>query len=365
MDSDRRIFWVVLAVVLAGLGLLLFWPRIETTLGPRPVAAWVAVEAEGSGTAVVGPVELAAGRGFTLHAVLEAETRGGSAVYYTGAPALQIGDRPVPAEAVRPWDPALAERVKVLWFTVEGTVPWLRLEPGQDLSRFRMTEILRPDWPQSPTIPGRLDPANDDALVRGGARGDLPFGTQRYHVRIELYERPRDLVPEERFPSPDAAAARESPASFPGVTAALPGPLGPASRLFGLTQVEPVEGKDGDLLRQIQDLTDRRLAFSRVTALDAVLRSAGAELGELSWRRVDLSAGPPWGEAGAMAGDLVRVGERVVFLYQDHGLPGVLDRADLCFDLARGAQVRALHEVFAGGGDVELASLTGPRPGPP
>jgi hypothetical protein len=64
----------------------------------------------------------------------------------------------------------------------------------------------------------------------------------------------------------------------------------------------------------------------------------------------------PWGKAGVAAGDLLRVGNRVVVVYRDDGTPGRLDGADLCFDYLEGPAVERLESVFSVGGLVEWAS---------
>lgn len=383
MASERRTLYLAFGFVLLLVAVLLLWPRVREELAPDPETAWVAIQPEGSDEAVVGTVELEVGTPFQLHAVLEAHARDGSRVYYTEAPALRLPEGPVPAESLRRW--TRPQEIKVLWFTVEGAIPYLELEPGETLERFRTTEFLRPDWPQSWAVPGSLDPANDDPLVRSGARRDNPFGTQRFHVRIELYGRGSRLVPEERYRSWGAAEVRERGDGFPTVVASLPGAIGPASSLFGLTQIEPppeIEQRAGDsageadgeaaeaeveMLREIRELTRRRLAFSRLTALRTVISGVGKTIGELVWRRISLDAGLPWtvpedggngAATGVTAGDLLRVGDRVVILYRDQGRPGILDREDLCFDYALGAAVRALGDVFVGGGEVEATSLS-------
>lgn len=364
MSSERRTLWLVFGAVVLVVGALLLWPRVQEQLAPEPDRALVAIQPEGEAEAVVGMVELPAGTPFQLHAVLEATRRDGTTVYYTEAPALRLPDGPVPTDRLLRWD--RPQEIKVLWFTVEGAVPYLELDPDETLDRFRMGEFLRPDWPQAWSIPGSLDPANDDALVRTGARPDNPFGTQRYHVRIELYGPGSRLVPERRYGSQEAAellaAGEDGAADFPTVVSSLPGALGAASALFGLTQIElaPDSGSAGT--RGIRTLTRARLAFSRVTAIGALLSAARTTVEALDWRLISLDADLPWSPAGGgevAPGSLLRVGDRVVILYRDEGKSGVLDRQDLCFDYARGAAVRALNDVFVGGGEVELASLDG------
>ena len=47
-----------------------------------------------------------------------------------------------------------------------------------------------------------------------------------------------------------------------------------------------------------------------------------------------------------------------MILYEDQGLPGVLDYDDWCFDFVQGISARSLGAVFSGeGATVEWASL--------
>jgi hypothetical protein len=317
--------------------------------------------------------------------VLEAD-RDGEKVFYTEAPALTVGGRPVPATALRRWD--RPQPVKVLWFTVEGRVSYLALEPGDTLDRFHFEAFFRPEWGFGWTAAGSLDPANDDRLVAERRLPALPSGTQRYQARIEIFRRDvqRELVPRARFISPGpetlfggaargggggGAAGGGSRAGEPtAVVATLPGPAGPASAVFGLTEIEPPPGADDALRAELLRLTRQRLAFGRLELLATILEAAGRDVGELDWERIDLEGEVPWEEEVA-AGDLVRVGDRVVVLYRDAagaGRPGALDREDLCFDYEGGAAVRPLAAVFAphGGepGLVEWASLRRAAPPP-
>lgn len=354
MTAERKILGAVFVVAGVGFVAFMLWPQAVERFEPRLRQAWVAIEPEGSGVARVGPVELTAGTGFTLHAVLEGETRGGEAIYYTEAPALVMDGSPVPAEALRRWN--RPQEVKVLWFTVEGALPFLDLATPEQMDRFTITEFLRLDWPRTWSVPGRIDPANDDALQRRLGEADLPFGTQRYHVRIELYPPGGALVPEARYKSWDASKLPQESARFPAAQVGLPGALGPASRFFGLTGIEPPPEPPPELASRLSDLTRRRLAFSPVPLLGELLDAAGADFDTLSWERVDPDAGPAWGEE-VRAGDVLRAGARWVILYQDQGKPGRLDRADLCFDFAGRATVRPLSTVFTGEGELELARL--------
>lgn len=408
MTSEQKIAWAVVAAVVAGLVVVSFLPKVGEALAPEPRAAWVAVELEGSGLAVVGGAEFPAGTPFRLYAVLEAD-RDGEPLYYTEAPALAIGGRQVPAEAIRRWD--RPHPVKVLWFTVEGRVPFLELEPGQGLDRFFFESFFRPEWGFEWTAEGSLDPAHDNQLIAERRLPRLPFGTQRYQVRIEIFDRDREreLVPRVRFTSPgpeglpgaasrrdgggpgagvenagsaasggaeapDTAAAAAAPsgpaAAAPSVvTATLPGPAGPASAVFGLTEIAPPSGADEQMRVELLRLTRSHYAFGRLELLATVLEAAGRKVEDLAWERIDLEGDVPWGQVvGSVApGDLLRVGDRVVMLYRDAddgGRPGGLDRADLCFDYVAGAAVRPLGHVFAAQsresgetGEVEWASL--------
>ena len=360
MTPERRIILTVFVVAGAVLLLLVLWPQATERLAPELVAAHAAVQPEGTEAAVVGPVEIEAGRAFTLHAVLEARGRNGETLYYTEAPALELGGERVPAEALRSWDRRQA--VRVFWFTVEGFTPYVRLEAAEQLDRFHFTEFFRPEWPSEWSVQGRLEPRFSDSLERDAVElEDRSFGTQRFQVRIELFEDEDDVTAEARYTSAGGEALPEEVETFPAVYSALPGPAGPASLAFGLSQIEPPAGAGSELLGPLADLTRRRILFSRAPLLREVMAAAGTTSGELSWETVDLAAGPAWGEGGARSGvgtgDLLRAGARVVVLYRDRGTAGVLDRDDLCFDYEQGAAVRPLSEVFAGGGLVELARL--------
>lgn len=361
-DTSKRIVRIVVVATVVFLALLVLWPRAKERLAPDPVRAHVAVRPAGAEAAVVGPVEVEPGVGFTLHAVLEAEARGGEGVYYTEAPALEIGGERVPAEALRRWDRPLVP--KLFWFTVEGPAPYLELEAPENLDRFAFTEYFHPEWPTTWSVPGRLESRYDQNLARegggdGALAGSRPFGTQRYQVRVELFEDEEDLTPAERFVSAGGDALPDGAPSFPTVYAAYPGAAGPASLAFGLTQIAPPDEVPPELRRRLTDLTERRLAFSRLALLRAVMAAAGTEPDALAWDEVDLTDGPSWGEDAPAVerGDLLRAGGRVVVLYDDRGVEGTIDRRDLCFDYEQGAAVLPLAEVFVGEGLLELARL--------
>lgn len=351
MDSQNRILIgtiIVLSLIAAGVYLT---PAInEKLLQPQPLRAWVAIEAAGAGVADIGVVHLDAGTPFVLHAVLEAKTRGGDAVYYTKAPALRFlgadgTPRPVAAESIRQWDrPAV---VRMRWFTVEGRSPYLRLAAGEGPEAFELQLFFRPDWPDGWSVPGLVEAAFDNQLDLGSRLppGGQDFGTLRYHVRIELYAEKAAVLPEQRIASPGPEALRSDPASFATVVAALPNAAAPASRVFGLTEIEPPADASAELRSALIALADRGLAFTRLSVLRDQLQQMQDPDGP--WQQLDLATAPPWGD-GLGAGDLLRVGERVVVLFRDQGRPGVLDYQDLCFDFATGATVRALADVFSG-----------------
>lgn len=358
MSSERRIVVTVIVVVsVVVLGLVL-WPSAKERMAPELVRAHVAILPAGADAASVGPVEIEAGREFTLHAVLEARDRSGRAIYYTEAPGLVIHGERVPAEALKPWDRAGV--VKVFWFTVEGPSPYVKLEAPGQLDRFRLTEFFRPEWPSAWSVAGRLEPRFSESLEREAVGiEDRSFGTQRFQVRIEIFEHEDDPTPKRRFISAGGGELPDAVESFPTVYSALPGAAGPASLAFGLTQIDPPDSSSAELLARLDRLTRSRLAFSRVALLAQVIRAAGRARSELTWVDVDLAAGPPWGEGedAIDTGDLVRVGARVVVLFRDRGTAGRLDRSDLCFDYERGAEVRPLSEVFTGEGLVQVARL--------
>ena len=357
-QSSRLFLVIVTLVALAALAIVL-QPKVQERLAPRLHTALVAIEAAGSGVAEVGPVDLAPGDDFTLHAVLEARDRQDQPVYYTEAPGLSFGGQPVPAESLETWDrPRL---IKVRWFTVEGDRPYVTLDAETGISGFGLQEFLRSDWPISWSVPGEIDAANDNHLAIVSPDETQRFGTQRYHVRVELYRDRHALIPDQVVRSWGVADLKEHVERFPTVRMTLPGTAAAASRVFGLTQLEPPPGAGRELVTQIDELAANDVAYSRLTVLRDQIHHAGLTLEDLRWTIVDLAGDARWGrEAGP--GDLLRAGDRVVVLYRDLGTPGVIDYQDLCFDYVQGAAIRALDEVFIGtGNDVELAALSGAR----
>ena len=359
MERETKILWAVVAAVAVAAVLFGLGGRVREELAPEPRAAWVAIAVGDDPLAVDGPMELAAGEPFTLHAVLEAESWRGERVYYSDARALRLGGEEVPASSLRRW--TSGEDVRLLWFTVEGVPPYLEVTEAADLERLQFRESFRADWPQAWSVPGSVEHSRR-LLVAGeeGARA-ADFGSQRFHVRIEFFHPLNPVVPKLRMRSPGAAEVDSERMS--GVTAALDGALAVPSAVFGTPQVELGGGADEALAAEVSELWSRRLAFSRLVVLRELLERGGRAWEELDWRTVDLLEGPRWGERGVAPGDLLRVGERFVILASDEGEAGRLDEDDLGFDFDKGAVLRRLGEIFTGEGLVEWAPLGGGEEG--
>ena len=335
---------------------LLLAPEIGEELAPEPRRAWVAVQPAGAAVATVGRVELVAGTAFTLHAVLEAVDRQGERLYYTGAPALVVGGERVPAERLRRWD--RREEAKILWFTVEGERPYLSVESADDLRAVTFGELFRADWPQAWSVPGDLEPHHDDHIERAAPQEDRPFGTQRFHARVELFDPANPTLPQQRFKSPGAAEVRSGgDGEVATGVASLPGVAGPPSRVFGLTQVEAPAGAADGLAAAVERLARDEIAFSTPTVLRETARAAGLPGVEaLSWRPATLAGSLRWG-ADVRQGDLLRAGDRFAVLHRDAGAAGALDGEDLALAFDHGAAVVPLSAVFPDGQPVELAAI--------
>ena len=351
------------AYILAGVGLLVagivLRPKLVEQLAPRLETVYVAIEPAGSGVATVGRVELTEGQAFQLRAVVAARRRNGDPVYYTDAKSLVIGDEKIAADRLEPW--SRSDIIKLRWFTVEGKTPYVKLNPGSGIDNFRMEEFARGDWPMAWTLPGEIDAANDNHFS-GGKGPAQSFGTQRYHLRFEIYETERNLVPLETLRSWGVSELQTEIERFPGVVVAVPGPTAAVSRVFGLTQLEPPAEADAALLGKIDDLHRHGVAFSRFTLLRELVSSHGKTWQDLSWQTLSLAGETSWRPAGATgagvgSGDLLRVGDRVVVLYRDAGLPQKLDPEDLAFDVERGARLSPLRDIFSGDGELEHNAL--------
>lgn len=384
MEKQSSLFAILIVSIGLVAAAVIFKPVVDEQLAPELVAAWVAIEvlesaettdaettdAEATdaektnrvpdGVANVGSFVLEVGTPFKLHAVLEARDRSGEAVYYTEASRLSFAGKEVPVESLRVWN--RPQPIKVRWFTVEGPRPFVTLDLESGIEAFQPEEFLRSDWPLSWSVPGEIDAAHDSHLENVSAEKIQRFGTQRYHVRIEFYGSEEALIPERVIRSWGVSDLKSQIQSFPTVRLLLPGPAGPASRVFGLTQLNPPPDASEQILNQITALAKDDLAFSSLTVIGAQIRQTGKSSSDLEWTSLDLAAAARWGEDVA-PGDLLRVGNRIVVLYDDRGVPGVLDYPDLCFDYVQGASVSALSDVFFGSGSiVEHASLTKASP---
>lgn len=358
MSPERRYLWVAVAVVVVATLVLVLTPRVREELAPEPRHALVAVSVGSSPVARVGRVELASGERFELHAVLVAETGDGETVYYTEAEGLEIDGETVPAGRLRRWD--RPGRVVVLWFTVEGYRPFVEIESLEQLDDYRFEVAFRPDWGRGWTIAGSVTPRNH-SLARGPLpEAELPFGTARYHVRIERYSRSGEPMPVARYSSPAGEAVIGGSSSPTRVVMRLPGALGRPSAVFGLPQLEPGGAAPRPLMRRLAEWYRGEIAFSRLLVLSGMLADRGLAWPDLDWAPLDLAEAPAFAAAGA--GDLLRSGERIVVIYRDRGEEGRLDYEDLCIDFAESAAVRPLGEVFTGGGVVDWADLDGAAP---
>ncbi len=355
VDSQRKILWISGAVIVAVVAVVMIWPRVSEQFAPRPVKAWVAIQEQGSPIARTGRLEIPAGHGFTLHAVLEAQTHDGGQLFYTEAKRLEIEGKEVPAAEIREWDQPLQARI--LWFTVEGAPTYLPIEGEKALAKFHFEDNYRADWARAWTVPGSLEPSFHANLPPESAGPILTFGTQRFAVRIELYSNPSSIAPQLRVSSPGAAAMPNDPGSVATVVAPLPAPLARISRVFGLSELAITPTTPSAALTRIRSLQEADQAFSPRLLLRDYAGADEGGLDGLHWRDINLASGPKWGPDGAQQGDLIRVGSRVVVLERDRGAPGRLDSQDLCFDFYRRPEVLPLSRIFVGGGLVQWAKV--------
>ena len=353
MTTELKPAWIV-GFVIAGLALVVVLMRTSEELRPELMTAHVAVLPDTAHVARVGPVESTVGTPFRLFAVVEATDWKGRQIYYTDAEAIEIDGRVIEGDQLRIWD--RHEKVRILWFTVEGAPPYSEVGDLEALDRSRYREVFQADWPQAWTVPGRIAPMVENFLP-GHEEGAEPerFGTQRFHVRIEVFGADTELLPGQRLRSLGVSDLESGVAGFPALTALLPGSLEPVSRVFGLPQVEPVEGAGGEMVVALAERTRAGLLFSRVPLLRTWLATQGVGWEDLGWRPVELN-----GEAVWRPGAVVRAGSKVAFAYLDRGIEGRLDRSDLCLDFDKGATVRTLGEVFVGEGLVEFAAAESP-----
>ncbi len=336
----------------------------------------VAIRQADDEVARTGVFQLPTGTEFELLAVVRA-SRGDDTVYFTDATSLEIDGSLVSSDRVRPWPEGRRSRVR--WFTIEGSPPFTNWKERSEFPKYY--PVFRPEWGAGWTIPGDVRPRNVNLALGTDRLGPTSFGSMRYHVRVEMYAPGSNLTPVGRYPSPavaDDGAAIDERAS--GVVMPLPRPSTSASAVFGLPQVEGlgVEGiGEGPAEAQFARLAEAGWVFSRAWVLRGILREAGIAWEDIDWRPIDLAAptngSASWGDQ-VLAGDLLRVGGRVVVAFRDSSVedlvepaeegeppptahPGIVDYSDLCLDYSRGAAVRPLGDVFAGGGDIEWGRI--------
>ncbi|MBZ0114712.1 MAG: hypothetical protein K8J08_19780, partial [Thermoanaerobaculia bacterium] len=282
-SGSQRVFWVGVGLAVLLVVLVLFWPRVAEKFEPTLELAMVAIDG-GDGIARTGTVTTEAGAPARLHAVLEAKTRGGTTIYYTEAKRLEVDGVEIPADRLAVWD--RSEELTVLWFTVEGTTPYLPIRTVEDLEGFHFEALFHADWPRAWSIPAAVTSRHAEHLRRSDHDRNRSFGSQRYHVRMERRDPQRPAIVLDRYKSPGPETVSELGASFPRLLAPLVGALGPASRVFGLSQLEPVTGVEGPVLEGLADLAHRDLAFSRATVLHDTLGNRAPDLEGLAWTEV-------------------------------------------------------------------------------
>lgn len=350
MEPETRRFWLIALVLAGGVAALLLFGRAQEKLEPELERAWVAIEVGESGVARVGGVRVDPGKDFTLHAVLQGTSWRGEKVYFTDASRLELPDGEVPPERLRRWGGG--EETRVLWFSVEASKPFAEIGAPEELEDFEFSEFFLPEWPRTWTVSGKWSATSAGVrLPRGITR--LPFGTRRFHVRIEIFGPDSKIRPLQRLESLKGSDLGVQAEHFPTVHSSLEGVLGPPSTAFGLPQLESAAEAAPGTGEAIAAWRGQRLAFSRLAVIRSALDAAGADPESLEWAAVELTGTVAW-EA---PGNLLRVGDRWVLTYEDHGEPGRLDYDDLCFDFDRGAAVRRLGDIFVGDGLVERASL--------
>jgi hypothetical protein len=350
VEPETRRFWVIALALGGGVLALLLFGRAQEELAPELERAWVAIEVGGSGVAKAGGVRVEPGTDFTLYAVLEATSWRGETVYFTEASRLEMPDGEVPAERLRKWGGG--EETRVLWFSVEAAKPFAEIAEPAELESFEFKEFFLAGWPRTWTVSGKWSATSAGVRLPRGIT-DLPFGTRRFHVRIEIFGPDSEIRPLQRLGSLEGSDLRSHFETFPTVHSALVGVLGPPSTAFGLPQLELAPEAAEGTAQALASWRKERLAFSRLAVIRSALDAGGADPEKLEWSAVELTGSVPW----LASGDLLRVGDRWVLTYRDLGKEGWLDYEDLCFDFDRGAAVRRLGDIFIGDGLVERASL--------
>lgn len=351
MAREFRSAWVAVIVV-AGILAVFALLRTSNELQPELLRALVAVEVAGEGVARVGHQDIEAGTPFELHAIVEARDWRDRPIYYTDAEALELPGGALEPASLRAWN--RLETARVLWFTIEGSPPYSEVSTREGLERVTYREIFQADWPQAWAVPGSVAPSVENFLPGlESRRVSARFGTQRFHVRVEILPSATAMLPTKRLRSSGRLELESDSEEVASVTATLAWPLESLSSAFGLPQIEPAPEAADAVVSELRQRMSSGLSFSRLGLLRRWLADTGVRWESLDWRPIEIN-----GEAEWYWGSPVRAGSKVTFLYEDRGAPGRIDSADLCLDFDKGATVRTLEEIFVGEGLIELGRIS-------
>jgi hypothetical protein len=350
MDSEKRLLWIIFAVLVA----LIVVPLSIWRLGEarRPVLEEVRIVTATAEDPVfrTGPRLVAPGVDLEIAAALRILRAGGSESWLAPVERLEIDGRMVDHTNGADW-PEDDRVLRVFWFTIEASYLGGDLTVDNVEKLLGQRAYLAPEMGRglrAATIP---DQHNDDQINLGDEIFDVAGATIRLYAKVEVAEKDDAIASEQAVASPGSDSVDDPGFAAIRMASAFPDPVSPVlGELFRLPGFEPQPTDaltwdeitlDAKGLRFLE-LVDRRFVVSSLAfASVALTGGTGMDPEDLGRRgRIDfgdegpLRAGRPlrWG-VDLQPGDLLEDrGQYIVMLADDgDGILGFADRVAVCW----------------------------------
>jgi len=350
MDSERRLLWIIFAVLVA----LIVVPLSIWRVGEarRPILEEIRIVTATSSDPVfrAGPRQVAPDTDLQIAAALRIRRAGGSESWLAPVERLEIDGRLVDHTNGADW-PEDDRVLRVFWFTIEASYL------GGDLTVENVEKLLGQRAYFSPEMGRGLLAAtvpeqhNDDQINLGDEAFDVAGGTIRLYAKVEVAEKGDSIASEQAVTSPGSDSADDAGFTTIRMAWAFADPISPVlGELFRLPGFEPQPtntlpwneitlGAKGE---SFLDLVDRRFIVSSLSFASVAL-TGGLEMDLENLERVGrlefgdkgpLLAGRPlkWG-VDLQPGDLLEDrGQYIVLLSDDgDGILGFADRVVVCW----------------------------------
>jgi len=350
MDSEKRLLWIIFAVLVALIVVpLSIWQVSEAR---RPVLEEIRIVTATSDDPVfrAGPRQLAPGVDLQIAAALRIRRPGGSESWLAPVERLEIDGEMVEHTNGADW-PEDDRVLRVFWFTIEASYLGGDLTVENSEKLLGQRAYLAPEMGRgllAATIP---DQHNDDQINLGDEAIEVAGGTIRLYAKVEVAEKNDSIASEQAATSPGSDSVNDPEFTTIRMASAFPDPVSPVlGELFRLPGFEP-QPTDTSTWNEITleaegstflELVDRRFVVSSQSFASVAL-TGGLEMKPESLERLGRldfgdkgphRSGRPlrWGD-DLQPGDLLEDrGQYIVLLSDDgDGVLGPADRVVVCW----------------------------------